>query len=76
MTHQQVTGVWLEWVVGEMAGDDRLLPAIAEIHKVLGRAVEPSATRDSIAPNKQCPICKCFFWLDKFDGHVCNAVRT
>lgn len=34
-----------------------------------------SAVRDSIAPNKHCPKCDHWFWLDKFDGHQCNAVN-
>ena len=35
-------------------------------------AEETSAIRDSIAPNKQCPKCKRFFWVDKFDDHDCR----
>ena len=35
-----------------------------------------NAVRDSIAPNKQCPKCKGFFWLDKFDDHDCRPLKA
>lgn len=41
---------------------------------------EPDATRDpvrdSIAPNKRCPKCQRFFWLDQFDGHDCKPLKA
>lgn len=41
-----------------------------------GSVHETKAVRDSIAPNKQCPKCQRFFWLDKFDGHDCRPQKS
>lgn len=31
---------------------------------------------DSIAPNKHCPVCDRWLWVDKFDGHKCVPVPS